>query len=330
MGRGDPQLSDPRPDDPLLPRWRGQGGRLEAWYVTWSDPATTGAGWVHHEIVAPPTGGAQALGWAVLFRAGRPPVAERFGPHPVVAGDGGRWPSVPEATFEPPVVAGAAGRLGWDLRLGPDGARPLYTFGRVGWERELLPAAQVVPVPDVAIHGTVHLDGAARELSARARGNAAHIYGRGNAERWAWLHADLGGGDVLEVVSAVGRHGPMRRLPPLTFVQLRTAGVDWPRDPVVTAPLFRARLGLPAWRVRGRVGRWRLTVDVTLDPDRSTAVAYTDPDGSPATCTNSEMADATVVLEQRGRSWQPVARWRLVGTAHAEVGTRPGPGRAAD
>lgn len=235
-----------------------------------------------------------------------------------------------EATFEPPTVAGSAGHLAWDLRIGEDGAPPLYTFGRAAWDGELLPAAQVVPIPDVSVAGTVDVDGSVLELSPRARGNVAHIFGRGNAERWGWLHAELGDGNVLEIVSAVGRHGPMRRLPPLTFVQLRIGGVDWPRLPVLAAPLFRARLGLPTWQVRGTIGRWRLTVDVALDPDRSVAMAYADPDGSPATCTNSEMADATVVLEERRGSWQPLARWRLAGTAHAEVGTRSSAGPAAD
>jgi hypothetical protein len=54
------------------------------------------------------------------------------------------------------------------------------------------------------------------------------------------------------------------------------------------------------------------------------AVEYHDPDGAPATCTNSERADAEIVLERRTASgWAVERRWTLTGTAHAEIGSRP-------
>ena len=35
------------------PRWRGQAGRLEVWYLTATDPRTGTGLWLHHEVVAP-------------------------------------------------------------------------------------------------------------------------------------------------------------------------------------------------------------------------------------------------------------------------------------
>ena len=55
----------------------------------------------------------------------------------------------------------------------------------------------------------------------RWRGAVAHIYGHGNARRWGWIHADLGHGDVLEVVTAVSRKAALRNLPPMAFVRFR-------------------------------------------------------------------------------------------------------------
>ena len=64
--------------------------------------------------------------------------------------------------------------------------------------------------------------------------------------------------------------------------------------------------------------------DVALPADRCVSLAYTDPDGSTATCVNSERADATLTLERKGPTqWDIEARWRLDGTAHAELGSRP-------
>jgi hypothetical protein len=311
--------------DLLLPRWRGKPGRLEVVYATVSDPGTRTGVWVHHELVAGVDGQAQVHGFTAVFRAGEAPVLERFGPVPATGAAASSWMGSDStgARLEPPAVEGEAGRLGWDLRWDEAHAgRPLFTFPASAWERELLPAAQIVPVASAAWSGAVEVDGRKRELSPEARGGVAHIYGHGNAARWGWLHAELGGGDVLEVVAAVSRQPGLDRLPPLTFVQLRTGGQDWPRRPMVAAPLFRTRLGLPAWDLKGVVGRWRLRAEVEIPLAQSVEVAYRDPDGESATCTNSELADAEIVLEHRGDRWETAASWSLRATAHAEIGTR--------
>ena len=300
-------------------RWDGRPGRLEVWYTTATDAATGTGLWLHHEVVAPTDGSpAYGHGWAVLFPVGQTPVCERFGRHPVSAG---ATPfAMPGLTVEPDRLCGKAGRLSWDLAV-HDGGDPLYTFPRMAWRRELLPAAQLVPRPTARLRGRVCVDGT--ELDVDGPGATARIYGHGNAERWAWLHADLGGGGVLEVVSAVSRRSGMRRLRPLPFVQLRVGGRDWPRHPLAGAALFRAEPALPEWSLRGVAGRHRLTAEVRLDPASSVVMAYCDPDGSPAVCTNSERASAVVVLERRhGARWAVQRRWRLDGTAHAEVGVR--------
>ena len=314
----------------LSPRWRGQAERLEVWYVTWSDPESGIGGWVHHELVAPSAGDPYVHGWTAIFSPGAGPVVERFGRVPMATGGSGApvsaWPNTPEAVFEPPALRGQTGRLAWDLRWepGPAGpSPPLFTFPRWAWEKEALPGAQVVPVPSARVAGTVAVDGTTAALSGTACGNVAHIYGHGNAERWGWLHAELGDGDVLEVVAAVSRRPGLDRLPPLALVQLRTGGRDWPRDPLVASPLFRTRLGLPTWQVRGTVGRWRLRAEVSLPESSSVSLGYEDPDGATATCTNSEVADAEIVLEHRRGRWETVSAWTLRGRAHAEVGLRP-------
>jgi len=322
----------------LSPRWQGAPGRLEVVYATVSDPGRGLGLWVHHELLSPLQGEASSHGWVALFRPPKPPVLERFGPQPVPtatssrqAGDAEKsqparpagWPAAGDAVLDPPVMRGKAGTLSWDLSWEEPGADPLFTFPLWAWEREVLPGAQIVPVPTTTFSGTVAVDGTAVTLSPGARGGVAHIYGHGNAERWGWLHAELGDGDLLEVVAATSRRPGLDRLPPLPFVQLRVGGKDWPRDPLAAAPLLRARLGLPHWSVRGTVGRWRLRVEVDIPGDQAVTLGYRDPDGASATCTNSEVADAEVVLEHRRSRWETAGAWRLTGTAHAEIGTRP-------
>jgi hypothetical protein len=179
-----------------------------------------------------------------------------------------------------------------------------------------------VLAPKARFRGAIRIDGTDRTIDAV--GNVSHIYGHGNAQRWAWLHADLDDDTTLEVIAAVGRRPAMRRLPPLSFVQLRQGDQDWPRNPLAAAPLFRAKLGFPTWSVRGIVGTHRLRVTVTQPEDRCVHLDYTDPDGAMAVCTNTERADAEVRLERWAGRWSLEREWSLRGTAHAERGDRPG------
>ncbi|GGQ48597.1 hypothetical protein [Couchioplanes azureus] len=319
-----PAAADAVAPDRLLPsRWRGQPGRLEVWYATVTDPETGTGIWLHHELVAPADGSpARAHGWAAVFPRDAAPVWHRYGPAP--------WPAERPAdgydaagiTATARELTGAAGDLSWQLRVTAAGA-PLFTFPRWAWHRELLPAAQILPVPTGRFTGTVRI--ADRELTLTdAPGNIARIYGHGNARRWAWLHADLGDGDVCEVVAAVSTRPGLNRLPALPLVRLRAGGIDFPAgDPLLAALRFRARLSRPWWTVTGRSGDRRISVTVSMPPGRTIAVPYTDPDGAPAVCHNCEVADALILLERRHRDgWREERRWQLTGTAHAEVGER--------
>ncbi|MEU6763959.1 hypothetical protein ABZ916_15720 [Streptomyces sp. NPDC046853] len=310
----------------MRPRWKGEAGRTEVWYTTATDPATGSGLWLHHELVAPADGTPPfAHGWAAVFPAEGPVTHARFGPEPW-RGAGGDGFTAHGISARPGRLMGSAGDMRWDLAERPAGS-PLFTFPRWSWRRPLLPAAQLLPAARASYDGSVTYGD--RELILHdAPGASARIYGHGNARRWAWLHADLGGGDVLEIVAAVSMRPGLRRLPPLVFLRLRRRGRTWPRRAERTAVgwagpgRFTADLGLPRWTVSGRSGLRRIRVEVTQAEERTLHLDYADPDGTPATCHNSERADAAIRLERWWGRWRPEAQWTLDGTAHAEVGTR--------
>lgn len=312
----------------LQPRWRGEAGRTEVWYTTLTDPATGAGLWLHHELTAPDDGSEPyAHGWAAVFPADGPVRHARFGPSRWRPGTTGF--SADDIDVRPGRLVGSAdgGALHWDLTEHATD-RPLYTFPRWAWRRPLLPAAHMLPAARATYDGSFTHEGETLTLRG-APGASARIYGHGNARRWAWLHADLGRGDVLEIVTAVSMRPGLRRLPPLVFLRLRHNGRTWPRRAERTAlgfvglGRFRADIALPTWTVVGRSGLRRIHVQVTQPADRTLALDYTDPDGRHATCRNSERADAHVVLQRWWfGGWRTEAEWTLNGTAHAEVGTR--------
>jgi hypothetical protein len=319
-----PRAAEPA-DRYLAPRWDGKPGRTEVWYTTLTDPATGSGIWLHHEVVAPSDGSpAYAHGWTAVFPKDGPAEHVRFGPTPWKGPTHGF--TAEDIRAAPGRLTGSAGPFTWALTEEPQGP-PLHTFPRWSWRRPWLPASHMLPAARARYSGTVRHDSGELRLTG-APGASARIYGHGNARRWAWLHADLGDGDVLEIVAAVSMRRGLDRLPPLVFLRLYRNGRTWPRRVERSAVgwvglgRFRADIGLPQWRVEGRAGLRRIRVTVTQPPDGTLALDYTDPDGSPAVCRNSERADAVVRLERWWGRWRPEAAWRLSGTAHAEVGDR--------
>ncbi|WP_406002494.1 hypothetical protein [Streptomyces sp. NBC_00829] len=309
----------------LAPRWRGEHGRTEVWYTTATDPVTGDGLWLHHELTSPTDGAPPfAHGWVAIFPKEGPVAHARFGPEPWRGSADGFTSQGVEA--RPGSLTGSAGEFRWDLAERGEDA-PLFTFPRWSWRRALLPAAQMLPYARASYDGTVTYGDRTLTLKG-APGASARIYGHGNARRWAWLHADLGGGDVLEIVAAVSMRPGLRRLPPLVFLRLRRGGHTWPRRAERAAVgwaglgRFRATVGLPTWTVTGRAGLRRIRVEVTQSEERTLTLDYADPDRSPAVCRNSEKADAVVRVERWWGRWRPEAQWTLDGTAHAEVGTR--------
>jgi len=296
------------------PRWRGKAGRLEVWYATLSDPATRDGLWIHCETVAPLQGAPYAHGWATWFPSDGPPRTERFGPEPTAPAAGASWFDAAGVHAGPERLSGSARSLGWDLSWKDTGA-PLWTFPRVAWERELLPGAQVVLAPTADFTGCLTVADDTQRVDGW-RGGVAHIYGHGNAKRWGWIHADLGGGDVVEAVSAVSHKPGLRRLAPMAFVRFRIDGKDWP---VRALPSLRMRttLGLRHWQLEGRIGGRRVLIRVDQPADRCVSLGYTDPDGGKAVCTNTEQADIHIDIDDR--------HWSVLGTGHAEVGLRGAP-----
>lgn len=311
---------------PQLPRWRGQAGRIETWYATFTDSARGDGYWLHGERVSPAKKGQAAFvrGWVARFPSdGSEPRCEHFGPEPqIVSRDGGALLHARSAHFDADILTGKTKGFSWQLHLRHEGA-PLYTFPRWIWENEFLPGCQAVPSPQTVFSGTIR-DGDTVIALDGARGAYGHVYARSHAVRWAWLHADLADGVVIEVVAALGKSFFLNALGPLVFLRLRQNGVDWPRRPLCAALFgFKAEISDEnQWSVSGRAQGRFIRVDVKLPSERCLVMDYEDPAGLKTKCRNSERATACVTIETAKDGALASESWELDGLAHAEIGWR--------
>ena len=199
-----------------------------------TDPATGTGLWLHHELTAPADGSEPfAHGWAAVFPKDGPVRARPLRPREV---DPERATASPRTASRavPGRLTGSAGRTcagTWPnrprtRRCSPSPAGP--------GAAPCCPPRRCFPPRVPRTTGRSPYGNTTLTLGG-APGASARIYGHGNARRWAWLHADLGEGDVLEIVAAVSMRPGLRRLPPLVFLRLRRGGRTWPRRAERTA-----------------------------------------------------------------------------------------------
>src|SRR5204863_229556 len=77
------------------------------------------------------------------------------------------------------------------------------------------------------------------------------------------------------------------------------------------AVVGRAHVDLPRWNISVRSRRRRLRANVLIPTERAVALTYVDPDGTTATCTNSDRASAEITLEAYDGGWRTARPWSL-------------------
>lgn len=314
-----------------LPRWRGERGRYEVWFLTASDPTGRAGYWLRYTIRAPVAGPPEPRLWFAAFDREDP--SRTFGINAPVAPDdlrlrrdrfevemGGAVIASGRATG---AIDGGGHRVRWDLAF-PTGGPSFRLLPDLLYRRGLAPTHPLSPNPDVALEGTIEIDGDVRSLDG-ARAQQGHLVGSRHAERWAWASCSSfeEDGVAFQVLSAQSRRGPVLT-PFLTFGGIRLGG-NWIR---LRGAARRREWGLGWWRI-GLVGRgYRVEGEVRAEPQAMVRARYLDPDDTPRFCHNSEVSSCSLtVWERRPGGWQVAARLRSDGTTHAEwAGRTPAPG----
>lgn len=330
--------------------WRGQPGHYEVWYLTLTDRTSKSGFWIRYTLEAPVTahgepyvqlwfcrgdGNNSEKTFAINRRFPISALASTQSPFEVRIGDA-------VATHES--MQGSLSGLGhevrWNLRWQASPKVHLFLPSNLygGTFAETLALA---PNLQVAVHGTIEVDGQRYELHGEP-GGQSHVWGRKHAYGWAWGHCvsfqrddDSPNFDknpteptVLETLSVLMRRGPV--VLPLTLFALYPDGLsgealrftEW-----LTLPFCRSDYRTGHYALSGQNANVRVEAQFSCQPDDMVRAEYVDPDGAPAYCHFAGAANCRLSLFRRsfpGAKWQLDRKLRSDRGAQFEWGGRAG------
>jgi hypothetical protein len=222
-------------------------------------------------------------------------------------------------------LSGAGHAAEWDLTWTP-GTRTMHWLPSVMYRKGGLGETTVLsPAPDLALRGTVTVDGQVYRLDG-APGGQTHLWGTKHAFAWGWGHcnafADAPGVTFELLTVRLRRRG--LTLPWLTLATLRTPDGEHAFnrfDQAIVAPRPALATGRLRFTASGLTAK--LEGEYTCAPERMVRAEYADPDGDPAWCHNTCAADLTLKLSRRvGLGWKLERELRSSGGGHFELGSR--------
>ncbi len=318
----------PSSDAANRPRWRGQAGFFEIWFLVAFDPAAPRAWWFRYTTFAPAAGRPRATLWAAAFdaRSATPAIAlkELLGADEYDPGPGDRFAiRLGTAELRNGVCRGeverGAHRIAWALRFAP-AAR---AAGRFPWLLERLPFPTRVghANSEIACSGWVSVDGVRHELEG-APAVQKHIWGTRRVEELFWLYCPRFEGEVnacLEATAVRLRQRP--GAPRLVPIWLRTAHGVVDRCGLGALLTNRVEIRGPGrLEFRTTSATRSLRAEAWCDPRTLAGWVYRDPAGWDVHVAQSDVA--SVALEIRRRA-HPLAAWgaarRLVCTEGAAL-----------
>ncbi|MFP2924643.1 hypothetical protein ACLESO_05385 [Pyxidicoccus sp. 3LG] len=312
-----------------LPRWKGQSGFFEIWFLVVLDPGGERAWWLRYTLFTPAPGAPgepRATVWAAAFDSASPtPAVALKSLHPIAdfaAGSPERFGiRIGDSELAPGRchgrVASGGHAIDWDLRYTPDSAPAVRRAPR---GIDLLPLTTHVAHShdDITFTGTVTVDGQRYDVRG-APGLQKHLWGHRRLEELTWLYVPRFREDSDARLEALSVRPKQTALGPrLTPIYLRTArqehtfhevpGLLFTHMEVPRAGELRFHATSATVSMKGRA--W-------CDPRTLAGFAYRDPKGWDVHVAQSDVATCEVELFTRAH---PLAAWKPDGRLTSTVG----------
>jgi hypothetical protein len=326
-------------------RWQFQRGHYEVWYATLTHRASRTGFWIRYTLESPADGHGVPYAQLWFARFDRTDPRRTFGINRRFPIDELRHQAEPFCLTLGPGelrdgrlrgnIAGASSKddgaeaheVSWDLMFAP-AARAHLHLPRALYRSSLPDTLVLSPHLDVRCDGEITVDGERYPLAGDPLGQS-HLWGRKHAYSWAWSHCngfDDAPGCALETLTVRLRRGPVV-LPKLTLLTLYLDGEPLAFTEAWTLPLCRSGYATGRYHLVAHRPTARVEAELTCRPDDMILAEYVDPDGTPAYCHNTEVADARVVVARRSPFFdrlRPDRTLTACGTGHFEWGARAG------
>jgi Tocopherol cyclase len=319
-----------------LCRWDGRSAsHYEVWFLTLNHRASQRGFWFRYTLEAPATAGAcaHASVWAASFARSNP--GDTFGLRRDSPADDFSFQGreqfslrIGDSTFEPSRAAGGidgGGRsIAWDLSFEPN--NKTYHHVTPALARLARPSSTVCsPNLDTRFSGAIIIDGEKIVIEDEP-GCQSHLWGRKHVDEWVWVHSNAfekHPGTVFEGLAARPRRAG-RTLPPIYSLFLRHRGEDHRFVRIRLAEQWKRKLGMGYWSFSAMNTRVYIEGVAQCRLRDMLQAEYSDPDGEPLYCVNSEVANLKIRIFRRvrGLRWRHVETIKATSTAHLEHAAR--------
>lgn len=300
------------------PRWRGQRGFYEVYFIKLNLPEQGRALWLRYTLLAPRAGDPVAELWGFCFDHRHPernwgakqclPAAHtnwRKGALPLQLGEGGTL----NHTGASGNLTDEGGFLHWELRWTP----PLQAVG-------LFPARWLYSAPfprtkylspgwDLRIEGVVTVHGETLSF-AGAPGQQAHLWGTHYADEWVWAHCNAFAERDDAVFEALYASTRLAGRPfAMGMLCLKLGDRFYALRSWRACRQMESRSTVGRWRFAGEQGAFRIEGEIEVDASHFLGARYTTPSGEARWCHNTKVGGLSLRLLTREHG-----EWRLVQT----------------
>ena len=317
-------------------RWdSSRRGRYEVYYATFNHLASCRGFWIRYTLNAPKNrnDSPYAQVWFSSFNHSEP--ARNFGLRR-------KYPIDSLRTDQDPFMLWLDGcemssgtlkghiedsehEIRWDLSY--TCADPVHLhLPRFLYKYPIADTTVLCPAPDASFEGKIRLDGE-RIVFDGDPGCQTHIWGKKHAHRWAWGHCNAfenSPDTVFEGLSVQVRRAGVA-LPALNFLYFRHAGREYRFTELPSSLHTRSEFETGRWTFSAQSGDTLISGQISCAYGDIIRADYTDPDGEPSYCHNTETARAEITISTRNGK---LGRWEQSETlvspcaAHVEFASR--------
>lgn len=295
------------------PRWRGQRGFYEVYFLKVNLPEQQRALWLRYTLLAPQQGTPIVELWGFYFDHRHP--ERNWGAKHTLPAAQTNWHA-----RGLPLVLNAEHQLHHDAATG----QLIHNDHTLRWTLAWTPPAHGVslfpsawlyhaPLPrtkylspgwDIRVSGTVQIDEQLLQI-AEAPAQQAHLWGTRYADEWVWAHCNAFADHpdaAFEVLHGVVRLA--KRPFAAGMLCLRVGKQFYALRRWRACRTFRSASAIGHWQFVAEEQDFRIEGEIEAPPQHLLGARYTDPSGEPRFCHNTKVGSLHLrVLIRSGQGW---------------------------